>query len=1009
MAIRITAKERRDAAQPLFYLAVPGPSVPHHRAHTSPHISTRPDVYLPNGRTLVQPRLPPLLDRRFFNEDNAPEETPAPDSAQHARKRSNQWRRWQQEVIPPLIPHFVRALYLTKSLRYCDTLVLQARRACTGDIPCASITKRKIALVRFSSVEDIELEICECTPAAIQLMKYGAFPCAPFHPSLVVDLRVLKFTMNLFVQIAPNNTALSTTLERCLGSMGFQLDHQNSLRRRFGNCLLWYIHLRNQTKEQYSTKLEEARATYLDGNPQEIAQEEPASDAEPSDTDDSSSDHSPKHIYLACIPTVGATPAPHTSGRLVAFVLVLGLTHTQAPLPFPEPSPRTRPSEYLRRRCPACFGGVKHDPAMIADVNVCIDACFTQKKRKSPRDPPRTHPKTHFVPEEDAARTEAYVDEVWQVEEKRAKRQKAMEDALEAEDGYEHPELLLPRSVLDGCEASFKAADEKQEKASTKFFEDTAIMGLLCRHDRVLWLVNMHSAGEKKFNVVVLMETLFQQLPLNITVGLLYDVACSFERTCRKWGFLGHFMDRLAFTLLYHPRKRKGFGFTNGEGCERFWHSISHLIANLRICGYYNRLYTLDVQIEHADDASLTNLGEWIWRRHLHSMKKRTDATAALARCGKPVSLLREQWALQVKTQTKPLPRRSKNKGQQAVNAVMLMRTALKVRRTRVTEIRNRFLDAVQEEDPEAPVYQVELAAAEVAVATAESQLRNKEAALGVSQRHALHTLATSQYLRLRMNARALKRRLHDRLRSRKFELDKVECSFRRLVNDQKLYSHTESAVKRREPTISKVNADYNKLCGEITKLVQEGKAPRGAVAPQPIPAKGIGQLDVDDGIWQDVGLDDDDAGSATEPLPWLSDEKVRSGIKAMLELDWCGEEDGPLKKERCSLQEWFAEEWAIVNIAIKTARKSEDRYQLQLLRNKLAALPPWGPAAAEISACVVDAHVAARGEDRHYGRNVSDDEEGEDSGGKDEDFGTLDAVETADIYRNAEERSSLY
>ncbi|KAJ7635871.1 hypothetical protein B0H17DRAFT_961379, partial [Mycena rosella] len=568
-----------------------------------------------------------------------------------------------------------------------------------------------------------------------------------------------------------------------------------------------------------------------------------------------------------------------------------------------------RPSKYLRCRCPACFGGVKHDPAMMcvplvpdlppiltvrsADVNVCIDACFTQKKRKSLGDPPRTHPKTHFVPEVDAARTEAYVDKVCQVEEKRAKRQKAMEDVLEAEDGYEHPELLLPRSVLDGCEASFKAADEKREKASTEFFEDTAIMGLLCRHDRVLWLVNMHSAGEKKFNVVVLMEMLFQHLPLNITVGLLYDVACSFECPCRKWGFLGRFMDRLAFAvsvfhasghewacqLLYHLRKRKRFGFTNGEGCERFWHSISHLLANLRICGYYNRLYTLDMQIEHADDASLTNLGEWIRRRHLHSMKKRTEATAALAGCGKPVSLLRKQWALQVKTQTKPLPRCSKNKGQQAVNAVMLMRTALKARRTRVTEIRNRFLDAVQEEDPEAPVYEVELAAAEVAVATAESQLRNKEAALGVSQRQALHTLATSQYLRLRMNARALKRRLRDCLRSRKFELDKVERSFRRLVNDQKLYSHTESAVKRREPMISKVNANYNKLCGEITKLVQEGKATRGAVAPQPIPAKGIWQLNVDDGIWQDVGLDDDDAGSATEPPPWLSDEKVRSGI----------------------------------------------------------------------------------------------------------------------------------
>ncbi|KAJ7694352.1 hypothetical protein B0H17DRAFT_931798 [Mycena rosella] len=253
----------------------------------------------------------------------------------------------------------------------------------------------------------------------------------------------------------------------------------------------------------------------------------------------------------------------------------------------------------------------------------------------------------------------------------------------------------------------------------------------------------------------------------------------------------------------------------------------------------------------------------------------------------------------------------------------MLLCTALKVRKTQVIQIRHKFLDAVEEEDPDAAIYEVELAAAEEAQATAERHLRNKEDALGVSQRQALHTLATSQYLRLRMNARALKRRLRDRLRSQKFELDRVERSFRRLVNGEpnKLYSHTESAVKRREPMISKVNADYNKLCGEIAKLIQDGQAPRGAIAPNPIPAKGIWQLDVDDGIWEDIGLDDDDAEAATEPPPWLCDEQARSGIKAMLELDRCDEEDVRLKKETCLLREWFPEEWATVSLAITKAR----------------------------------------------------------------------------------------
>jgi hypothetical protein len=235
---------------------------------------------------------------------------------------------------------------------------------------------------------------------------------------------------------------------------------------------------------------------------------------------------------------------------------------------------------------------------------VCTDACFTQKKKKTPRDPPKTHPTTRFIPEVQAAAMESYVDAVRTTKKTKKQRTTVME-VDEEEDSYE-PHMNLPRSVLDACQSSFKAADEKREKASTQFFEDTGVMALLCRHDRVLWLVNMHSAGEKQFNVLVLLETLFQHLPLDITVGALYDIVCSLERSCRLWGFLDRYLDRLSFAvsvfhafghewacqLLYHPRKRVGFGFTNGEGCERFWHSISHLIAHLRICGVSRQCFS---------------------------------------------------------------------------------------------------------------------------------------------------------------------------------------------------------------------------------------------------------------------------------------------------------------------------------------------------------------------------------------------------------------------------------
>ncbi|KAJ7083571.1 hypothetical protein C8R44DRAFT_894457 [Mycena epipterygia] len=540
-------------------------------------------------------------------------------------------------------------------------------------------------------------------------------------------------------------------------------------------------------------------------------------------------------------------------------------------------------------------------------------------------------------------------------------------------------------------------------------------MGLLCRHDRVLWLVNMHSAGEKQFNLVVLMETLFQHLPLDIVVGLLYDVACAFERSCCKWAFLSRFMDRLAFAvsvfhafghewacqLLYHPRKRTGFGFTNGEGCERFWHSISHLIANLRISGYHNRLYTLDAQIEHADKASLFCLGQWISRWHVHSCNKRQEAKKVLTDCGKPIAVLREQWALQVATQTKPLPRRTKKRGEQAVNAVMLLRAAAKTRQAQVRELQEIYLEAVEADDPDAVMFQVQFNFVSEALTKLLEKLRQKEAALGVTENQALKTLATSQYICLRMNAHALKRRLRDRLHTRKFELGKLERSFRRLVNDQKLYSHTESAVKRREPTISKANSEYNKLCRQSSPW-------RNSASANP-----------------DVGLDEDDGQPGRAPPLWLADEKVRVGIKAMLEVDRCDEEDLRLRRERRALQVWFAEEWATVNLAIKQTDSNEDKYQLNLLCDNLVrlcatwqkhlpdfgvderGLPPWGPTPVQLSSCVVDEHVTARGKDRHYHDDGSDEDEGdgheEESGGEDEDFAMLDVLEMADVYRNVE------
>jgi hypothetical protein len=133
---------------------------------------------------------------------------------------------------------------------------------------------------------------------------------------------------------------------------------------------------------------------------------------------------------------------------------------------------------------------------------------------------------------------------------------------------------------------------------------------------------------------------------------------------------------------------------------------------------------------------------------------------------------------------------------------------------------------------------------------------------------------------------------------------------------ERKLQSHTEDQIKRRAPGILKLAKSYNETCDKMQQLITDGSVPLGAIVPQYIEREGLFKLDVDDDIWQDVGLDDDN--DSDRPPPWLANEKYRSGIKHMLELDRCKEEEDRLFRERCAMQEWMMEEWACVITALK-------------------------------------------------------------------------------------------
>ncbi|KAJ7690799.1 hypothetical protein B0H16DRAFT_1752431 [Mycena metata] len=684
--MKIPPKLRKAASMSPSKRVVAGPGVQNPRERPPPQVSRLPDILLDYGETLVQARLPPRdvsSLRKNTPDIMQPERTPPPDSSKHRRKRAEQWTRWQTATIPLVLPHLATVLHVTKSLREVDDLQLPPPQPDT--CRCAEIKTHRVAIVRFSKIEDVQVQACQCTPLSLRLVQGGVFGCAPIAPSLAVDMRVLEFARNLFLHIALNNTAFCKSFLLLAESILTKVAELLALS-------IW----------KYTIVVHASVLPQPAPAPAPEPAPTPAPAPVPAPPNPQQAQRPPTPIpslhphRLPCQPmNLRQTLLPHrraaaqakgppTTGRRRAHQRPrlahgsVGGNRLQNPDRCPSPSlhPELVPAN--------TYGNVAQgvlETSSITQTNtdlmVCIDACFTQKKKKSQRDPPKFHHNTHFVPESVARQTEEYVEGVRQQQKKNTKRPKTT-----------------------GC----------SYLAPTDFFEDTAVMALLCRHDRVLWVVNMHSAGEKQFNVVALMETLFQHLPHNIRVGLLYDVGCTFERSCRKWGFLSRFLDRLAFAvsvfhafghewacqLLYHPCRRVGFGFTNGEGCKRFWHSISYLIAHLRICGYHNRLYTLDAQIEHADEASLLRLGGWVLRRHKHSRGKRVEATKALAECGYPIATLRTQWLLQVTAQTKPLPKRSKNSGQQAVKNIILLRGSLKTRQQQLAEARVAFVDAAE-------------------------------------------------------------------------------------------------------------------------------------------------------------------------------------------------------------------------------------------------------------------------------------------------------------------------
>ncbi|KAG1738078.1 uncharacterized protein EDB91DRAFT_1237789 [Suillus paluster] len=844
-----------------------------------------------------------------------------------SQKKTNQWCRWSEDVIPSLVVPYLSYMQETSMLHYADT-VRQPHGdpvACHAGCGTRSI---KVAWVFFDSLSEINIIACPCYPAPLQLLRRGLFPCAPVAPSLAVDLRVLEFVRLLFIRQSPNHTAWCDAVETFLDGMGYKLTSMHSLCHRFANALHWYRVLNVFARDHISILIANTWKDKIRVQPMAVEQ----------------------------------------------------------------------PTEYLRSHCPLCFRAndwqKAKDSRSMPDIIVCIDACFTQKRSTNARsanghDPPNPTP-SFFLPKDDVQAMEEFVQRC------RGERRRARASRTEPEEDRYEKGMSVPVSVLDGCGESFTAADEKREKASTRFFTDTGLMVLLCRHDRVLWIANLTSAGEKQHYSLALLDHLFKHLPPQMTVGLLYDIGCQLERSCRKWSLLDEsILSRLTFAvavfhayghqwpcqLIYHPRKCEGFGLSDGEGCERLWSSLKQLIPPLRVSGFNQRLFVLDTQIRHLDARLLQGFGHWLHRRWIHCQTKKNVALDNLQDLDLNKDMLCAEWKAQIAHQTRPAPRQSRNKAAEVIMTLLALEKTLDAHNASVRELEAHLHGGHVDNMVELNLQLVDARSRRTKVS---NTIRHRRAALGVEDKAELEKMKRDVYLTARLNARAVKSRIRDRLHQRKFELERLERSYRASINTEKLHVNTQHSIKRREPGILKLVSTYN------------GLAPPFAIPPHSIPRDGIFQLDVDDNIWQDIGLDD----ATVNPPAWLSDKAVRNGIHSQLEVDHCLEEEARLMRERSVMQEWMLTEWegiqgALTNavvLAFHLASRADELVNICVAwRRKVQ----WGPSD--------EVQPSFRDEDDQSVGPVGEDDEGDsdyDEIGDDELMDAIEDIALVDEYR---------
>lgn len=154
-------------------------------------------------------------------------------SSRHRRRRLKQHQNWNDLVSTDIMEEYLRQKHtqLDAPGRQTDgTACGCTRRTLTvtlvdWDGAVASFSAGGRVLTRTAANTVIEISVCACRSACKELLARGYFPCAPISPSLGFNTSLLDFIAIHSLNVAPNVTAWSDTLETFWARRGLPSRH----------------------------------------------------------------------------------------------------------------------------------------------------------------------------------------------------------------------------------------------------------------------------------------------------------------------------------------------------------------------------------------------------------------------------------------------------------------------------------------------------------------------------------------------------------------------------------------------------------------------------------------------------------------------------------------------------------------------------------------------------------------------------------------------------------------